>query len=258
VVARAIDAEMKKSGDECVYLHTEHLNPRQLRDQFPQINERLLSLKMDFTKEPVPVVPAAHYMCGGIQTDIHGKSTIEGLYVAGETACTGVHGANRLASNSLLEALVFSRQVYLYASKYIKEQKIFLPTVPLWNDEGTFDHEEWVLISHDLREIQRLMWDYVGIVRSTERLERAGRRIGLIQEEIETFYKRTRVTHELLELRNLACIARLIIRSALFRKESRGLHFTTDYPERDEKNWVGDTVIQGEKTFLQALPGISH
>jgi L-aspartate oxidase len=255
VVARAIDSEMKKSGDECVYLHTEHLDCKQLQDRFPQINEKLLSLKIDMTKEPIPVVPAAHYMCGGILTDLNGRSTIEGLYVAGETACTGVHGANRLASNSLLEALVFSRQVYLHASRYIKEQKITLPQIPPWNDEGTYDHEEWVLISHDQREIQRLMWDYVGIVRSTERLKRAGRRIELIQEEIETFYKRTRVTHVLLELRNLACVASLIIRSALFRTESRGLHYTTDYPERDDKNWIGDTVIQENKTFLHSLSG---
>lgn len=253
IVARAIDTEMKKRGDDCVYLHTEHLNRNELQERFPQINEKLLSLKMDMTKEPIPVVPAAHYMCGGILTDLDGRSTIEGLYVAGETACTGVHGANRLASNSLLEALVFSRQVYSHASRFIQEQKITLPQIPPWNDEGTYDHEEWVLISHDQREIQRLMWDYVGIVRSTERLKRAGRRIELIQEEIETFYKRTRVTHELLELRNLACVASLIIRSALFRKESRGLHFMTDYPERDDKKWIGDTVIQEEKIFLQSL-----
>jgi L-aspartate oxidase len=255
VVARAIDTEMKRSGHDCVYLHTEHLNAKQLRDRFPQINTKLLSLKIDMTKEPIPVVPAAHYMCGGILTDLNGRSSIEGLYVAGETACTGVHGANRLASNSLLEALVFSRQVYFHASRYIKEQKISLPKIPPWDDEGTFDHEEWVLISHDQRETQRLMWDYVGIVRSTERLQRAGRRIELIQEEIETFYKRTRVTHELLELRNLACVASLIIRSALFRKESRGLHYTTDYPRRDDKNWVGDTVILENKTFLHSLSG---
>jgi L-aspartate oxidase len=259
VVARAIDAEMKKSGHECVYLHTEHLNADQIKDHFPQINEKLLSLKIDMTKEPIPVVPAAHYMCGGIQSDLSGRSTIEGLYVAGETACTGVHGANRLASNSLLEALVFSQQVLSHACSYIKEQNINIPTIPTWNDEGTFDQEEWVLISHDQKEIQRLMWDYVGIVRSNERLERAQGRIELIRKEIETFYKRTRVTHGLLELRNLACIACLIIRSAIFRKESRGLHYTTDYPERDDVDWLGDTIIEAQKTFLHPLSDyVSH
>ena len=199
-------------------------------------------------------MPAAHYMCGGVLTDLDGHSTLKGLYVTGEAACTGLHGANRLASNSLLEALVFSKRAYENAVHYLKNNQIELPAIPPWNDEGTFNHEEWVLISHDRREIQRLMWDYVGIVRSDERLQRAGRRIELIAEQIEMFYKKTKVTPALLELRNIATVASLIIRSALFRKESRGLHYTTDYPERDDEHWLGDTVIQGENIELRPLP----
>jgi len=256
VVARAIDSEMKKRGEPCVYLDVTHLDGEKLRNRFPQINEKLLSLKIDMTQEPIPVVPAAHYMCGGVMTDLSGRSTIEGLYVTGEAACTGVHGANRLASNSLLEALVFSYHAYLSAKLYINEKKISIPDVPRWNDEGTYNHEEWILISHDKREIQRLMWDYVGIVRSDERLIRAGKRINLVADQIEQFYKKTRVTPALLELRNLSYIASLIIRSALFRKESRGLHYTTDYPKRDDKNWKGNSVIQGTEISLKQFSDV--
>jgi L-aspartate oxidase len=256
IVARAIDTEMKKSGEPCVYLDVTHNNAEKVQSRFPQINERLLSLKIDMTREPIPVVPAAHYMCGGVLTDLEGRSTIRGLYVTGEAGCTGVHGANRLASNSLLEALVFSERASLSAIRYLDEKSVDLPSIPPWDVSGTFDQEEWVLISHDQREIQRLMWDYVGIVRSDERLNRAGRRIDLIAEEIEKFYKKTKVTAPLLELRNLSSVASLIIRSALFRKESRGLHYTTDYPEKDDSRWLGDTVIQGHQIHLKSLnPG---
>jgi len=253
VVARAMDAEMKKRGDECVFLNVTHLEAEQVRKRFPHINENLLELRIDMTRKPIPVVPAAHYMCGGILTDLEGRSTIRGLYVTGEAACTGVHGANRLASNSLLEALVFSQKAATSAVQYFNQNKEALPPLPAWNDEGTFNQEEWVLISHDHREIRRLMWDYVGIVRSNERLNRAGKRIALILEQIEDFYKRTTVTAPLLEIRNLACAASLIIRSALFRKESRGLHFTTDYPERDDSQWLQNTVIRKDHTFLSPL-----
>ncbi len=253
IVARAIDAEMKKRGDTCVYLDVTHLNAAKVRDHFPQINERLLSLKIDMTREPIPVVPAAHYMCGGVLTDLHGRCTIEGLYVTGETACTGVHGANRLASNSLLEALVFSYQAFSDAQKKFKKGKIELPMIPPWDDKGTFNQEEWVLISHDEREIQRLMWDYVGIVRSNERLGRAERRINMISDEIDNFYRKTKVTASLLELRNMASVALLITRSALFRKESRGLHYTTDYPERSDTEWLGNTIIRADKTFFKPI-----
>jgi len=253
VVARAIDAEMKKRGEECVYLDVTPFDAATVQKRFPHINENLLKLRIDMTKRPIPVVPAAHYMCGGILTDLVGRSTIRGLYVTGESACTGVHGANRLASNSLLEALVFSEKAADSAIQYFKQHEDTLPPLPSWNDEGTFDQEEWVLISHDHREIRRLMWDYVGIVRSNERLQRAGKRIALILEQIEDFYKRTTVTAPLLEIRNLACVASLIIRSALFRKESRGLHFTTDYPERDDSKWLRNTVICKDLTFLRPL-----
>jgi L-aspartate oxidase len=253
IVARAIDAEMKKRGEDCVYLDVSHLPPSDVMDRFPGIYEKLKSLKIDMTREPIPVVPAAHYMCGGVLTDLDGRTTVRGLYATGETACTGVHGANRLASNSLLEALVFSARAFQNASDYIRKSAEPVPSVPPWNDKGTFNQEEWVLISHDLREIQRLMWDYVGIVRSDERLMRAERRIALIGEEIERFYKKTRVTDPLLELRNVTCLALLIIRCALFRKESRGLHYTTDHPSRDDGRWLGDTVVDKNKIRLRKL-----
>ncbi len=253
IVARVIDAEMKKRGDDCVYLDVTHLNAGEVRDRFPQINERLLSLKIDMTKEPIPVVPAAHYMCGGVLTDLEGRSSIDSLYVTGETACTGVHGANRLASNSLLEALVFSYHAYLSALKKLKDTTIQLPNIPPWDEKGTFNQEEWILISHDEKEIKRLMWDYVGIVRSNERLGRAKRRIGIISDEIEKFYKKTKVTSGLLELRNMSCVALLITRCALFRKESRGLHYTTDYPEINDAEWLGDTVIQRRKITFRPI-----
>jgi L-aspartate oxidase len=195
-------------------------------------------------------------MCGGILTDLEGRSSIDGLYVTGEAACTGVHGANRLASNSLLEGLVFSKQASASALRALPKTNAHFPEIPPWDDKGTFDHEEWVLISHDLGEIQRLMWDYVGIVRSDERLNRAGRRIRLIAEEIETFYKRTKITPALLHLRNLSCVACMIIRFALFRKESRGLHYTTDYPERDDAHWQGNTVIREDGITLSPIEGL--
>lgn len=253
VVARAIDRELKISGDECVFLDITHLPAHAIRDHFPHIHERLMTLKIDMTREPIPVVPAAHYMCGGVLTDLYGQSTITNLFVTGECACTGVHGANRLASNSLLEALVFSEKAFERAIHLIKNEKLNIPEIPPWNDKGTYNHEEWVLIAHDQKEVQRLMWDYVGIVRSDQRLKRAQRRIQLIIEEVESFYKVTKVTGPLLELRNICCTALLLIRSALFRKESRGLHYTTDYPNRDDLHWLGDTVIQGDKIWLQPL-----
>ncbi len=253
IVARAIDAEMKKRGEDCVYLDVSHLPPSDVMDRFPGIYEKLKSLKIDMTREPIPVVPAAHYMCGGVLTDLDGRTAVQGLYATGETACTGVHGANRLASNSLLEALVFSARAFQNASAYIRKSAEPVPRIPPWNDKGTYNQEEWVLISHDLREIQRLMWDYVGIVRSDERLMRAERRIALIGEEIEKFYKKTKVTDPLLELRNVTCMALLIIRCALFRKESRGLHYTTDHPLRDDGRWFGDTVVDKDKIRLRKL-----
>jgi L-aspartate oxidase len=178
-------------------------------------------------------------------TDLNGRTTIQNLYACGEVSMTGVHGANRLASNSLLEAVVFSHR----AIEDIKNHPAALtelPSIPLWDESGTFNSEEWVLIAHDRKEIQEVMWDYVGIVRSDLRLKRAHRRILLILDEVMTFYKKTKVTEGLIELRNLAIIADLIIRSALMRKESRGLHYTTDYPEKDDSRWLVDTILNGE------------
>ncbi len=244
IVARAIDAELKKSGADFVYLDITHKNAEEIKSRFPHIYKNCSQFGIDITRQPIPVVPAAHYMCGGVVTDLHGKTNIENLYASGEVACTGVHGANRLASNSLLEAHVFSHQAYKHIiQNYDFGKKSEFPPIPPWNDEGTFNHEEWVLISHDKEEIQSLMWDYVGIVRSTLRLKRALRRINLIVREIESFYKKTIITAGLLELRNIALVAQLIVNCALYRKESRGLHFTTDYPKRNDRKWQKDTVL---------------
>ena len=249
IVARAIDNELKRSGAPCVYLDITHKNPEEVKDRFPHIYENCLRYKIDITREPIPVVPAAHYICGGVVTDLRGQTSIEGLYACGEVACTGVHGANRLASNSLLEALAFAHQVSQDAIRYVSRNEFVLPPIPQWDESGTFDSEEWVLISHDLKEIKTLMWDYVGIVRSNHRLERALSRIRLIRQEVENYYRRTKVTDALIELRNLATVAQLIVRSALLRKESRGLHYMTDYPKTDDENFRKDTIIQ-EKEIL--------
>jgi len=254
IVARAIDAELKKRGEEFVYLDITHKDKAEIKSRFPNIYENCLKFNIDITSQPIPVVPAAHYMCGGVVTDIHGRTNIQNLYACGEVACTGVHGANRLASNSLLEAVVFAHQVYQAIINNANQKSHYdYPTIPVWNDEGTFNQEEWILISHDQEEVQTLMWDYVGIVRSNLRLKRALRRINLISREIENFYKKTKITAGLIELRNLVQVARLIINCAIYRRESRGLHYTTDYPNRDDKHWLKDTVLiqQNRKlTFL--------
>ena len=244
---------MKKSGEKCVWLDITGKDPYETRKRFPNINAKLLELGIDFTRDRIPVVPAAHYMCGGIQTDLRGRTSIRNLYVCGEAAFTGLHGANRLASNSLLEALVFSFHASHDAINRVKSFPEKKPPVPPWDDSGTWDAEEWVILSHDREEITRIMWDYVGIVRSNNRLKRAWHRIKLISQEIEDFYRKTRVTPELIELRNMAQVAGLIIKSALFRKESRGLHYTTDYPERNDSKWRKDTIIEHGRIFRQGL-----
>lgn len=245
IVARAIDAELKRSGAEHAYLDVTHLDGESVKTHFPNIYNRCMDFKIDITKELIPVVPAAHYACGGVVTDLNGRTSISGLYACGEVSMTGVHGANRLASNSLLEAIVFSHRA---AEDFRRQQSTrpSIPEIPAWDDSGTINTEEWVLISHDRKEIQQVMWDYVGIVRSTARLERAHRRILLMLNEVNDFYRRTRVTEDLIELRNLVCVADIIIRSALLRHESRGLHFTTDYPSRDDEHWLKDTTITSE------------
>jgi len=253
VVARAIDAELKKRGDECVYLDPSPIGAEEIPRRFPKIYNKCLEFKLDITKEMIPVVPAAHYMCGGVSTDLKGKTTIGNLYACGEVSQTGVHGANRLASNSLLEALVFSHQAAQYTSKIVSDISAPPREIPPWDDSGTFNSDEWVLIAHDRYEIQKLMWDYVGIVRSDFRLDRAKRRVKMIWQEIEDYYRRTKISEELLELRNLATVAQLIIKSAMIRKESRGLHYNIDYPEKDDAHYLHDTIIQQSTQNIQAV-----
>ncbi|MEW6511488.1 MAG: L-aspartate oxidase [Bacteroidota bacterium] len=248
IVAYAIDTELKKRGEEYVLLDLRHLHPDAVKEHFPHIYDTCLQrFKLDITCEPIPVVPAAHYSCGGVVTDIDGRTSIAGLYASGEVSMTGVHGANRLASNSLLEALVFSDRAARSAPESLRSSDSKIPEVRDWDDSGTFNSEEWILISHNRREIQQIMWDYVGIVRSDLRLERALRRMELIRNEVEAFYKKTKVTEGLIELRNMALCAHLIIRCAMKRKESRGLHVTTDYRNKDDRNFLRDTEIIGEE-----------
>ena len=243
VVAYAIDTELKRTGAEHVFLDMRHLPAEEVKARFPAIHETCLSrFKLDITRELIPVVPAAHYSCGGVVTDVHGRTSVKGLFAAGEVSMTGVHGANRLASNSLLEALVFSARAALESVKFLAGEAGRIPEIRPWDDSGTLNSEEWILISHDRREIQQVMWDYVGIVRSNLRLERAHRRIRLMRDEIEAFYKRTKVGEELIQLRNIALCADLIIRCSMQRKESRGLFRTTDYPAQDDVNFGRDTI----------------
>ncbi|VTU18581.1 L-aspartate oxidase [Variovorax sp. RA8] len=227
VVARAIDFEMKKHGLDCVHLDISHQSPGFLREHFPNILARCAELGIDITREPIPVVPAAHYTCGGVLTDLAGRTDVPGLHVVGETACTGLHGANRLASNSLLECMVFARA----AAQAISEAPARGgASLPAWDDSRVTDADETVVISHNWDELRRFMWDYVGIVRTNKRLERAAHRIALLDREIQEFYAHFHVTRDLLELRNLVQVAELIVRSAQARRESRGLHFSRDYP----------------------------
>jgi L-aspartate oxidase len=244
IVARAIDNELKKSGDSCVYLDIRHIPASRTRRHFPHIYRRCKEFGIDITRELIPVVPAAHFLCGGIRVDKNGHSTIANLYACGEVACTGVHGANRLASNSLLEALVFSRRAADDAIARLHSIPLVPPSlIPPWDDSGTIDNEEWVLLSHNITEVQSVMWDYVGIVRSNLRLARAMRRIAFLEKETENFYKRTKITPRLLELRNIVTTAKLVVASALRRHESRGLHYTTDYPALDDRYWKKNTVL---------------
>jgi L-aspartate oxidase len=228
VVARAIDFEMKKHGLECVYLDISHQPAEFVREHFPTIYARCLELGIDITRQPIPVVPAAHYTCGGVHTDLSGRTDLTGLHAIGETAYTGLHGANRLASNSLVECMVFARAS---AQDILATPLPKPPQLPPWDVSRVTDADESVVISHNWDELRRFMWDYVGIVRTNKRLERAAHRIRLLQEEIQEFYANFHVTRDLLELRNLVTVADLIVKSARARHESRGLHFSRDYPE---------------------------
>lgn len=234
IVARAIDDQLKRRGDDHVLLDVSHLPEAHLQEHFPTIYDTCLSFGIDISQEPIPVVPAAHYQCGGVMTDRHGRTSIGRLFASGEVAYTGLHGANRLASNSLLEALVFSDRAAKVAIEESRRHEIN-EHVPNWDASGTEHPQEWVLVSHNREEVQRVMWDYVGIVRSTLRLARAERRIILLHEETEDFFRRARLSPEICELRNLIAVAYLIVKSAQMRRESRGLHYTVDFPEPREE-----------------------
>jgi len=233
------------SGADSVFLDVSHKDSGFIKSRFPNLYEKCLFLGIDMTKEAVPVVPAAHYMCGGVATDMSGRTDVHKLYAIGETACTGLHGANRLASNSLLEALIYADRAAKAAVNDLQETDPGgFPEALAWDDVGAIDSDEGIVVSQNWDEIRRFMWNYVGIVRSNRRLERAKRRIEIIQGEISEYYWDFRVSPDLIELRNIAMVAELIIRCATHRKESRGLHYNIEYPERNDKRWLKDTVIR--------------
>ncbi|MFC6103612.1 L-aspartate oxidase [Olivibacter domesticus] len=240
IVARAIDNEMKKSGDDFVYLDITHRNKADLLNHFPNIYAKCLSVGIDLTRDYIPVTPAAHYLCGGILVDEYGLSSISQLYACGECSSTGLHGANRLASNSLLEALIYAHRIYEHAVASFNMVEI-PKGIPDWDDTDTYLSNEDILVTHNLRETQKIMSDYVGIVRSDFRLERALRRLKLLYEETEEFYKNTKLSVKLCELRNVIQVSYIVIKSAMARKESRGLHYTTDYPNHSEN--IEDTIF---------------
>lgn len=229
IVARAIDSEMKRTGTEHVWLDCRHFGKERFTEHFPNIYEKCISIGIDITKQMIPVSPAAHYSCGGIKTDEWGRSSIRNLYACGECASTGLHGANRLASNSLLEAMVFAHRCYLDSAEQLSKLS-FRTDLPDWNAEGTTEPREMILITQSLKELQQVMSDYVGIVRNNIRLQRAMRRLDLLWEETEQLYETSSISPQLLELRNMITVGYLIVKGASFRKESRGLHFNTDYP----------------------------
>jgi L-aspartate oxidase len=252
VVARAIDAELKKSGDECVYLDVTHLDPEKLKARFPNIYEKCLSVGIDITKDWIPIVPAAHYSCGGVLTDIDGRASVKRLYACGEVACTGVHGANRLASNSLLEAVVFAHRAAVDSRKVLCSNDISADsdkalTIPEYPESRHVQPVPSELVSELTLKLQTIMWKHVGIVRTDKRLEMAHEEVIDILDKAEKLYNTSQLMPELIELRNLAQVAELIVRSALMRKESRGLNYNLDHPQTDDVNWRRDTIIAGRQ-----------
>jgi L-aspartate oxidase len=246
IVARAIDHEIKRTGGPCVYLDISHKPADFITSHFPNIHKACLEVGIDITRDPIPVVPAAHYQCGGVVTDVNGATRVRGLCAVGEVGCTGLHGANRLASNSLLECLVISRRAVDHLVRKLPPGRESLQeyAVPDWQSGDAVDNDELVVIYHNWDEIRRLMWDYVSIVRTGKRLQRAAARLRNLKREVQEFYWNFRITSELLELRNLVDTASLIVECAIRRHESRGLHYTLDFPDRDEARPPRDTVLR--------------
>ena len=249
IVARAIDQEMKRHGLDCVYLDISHKSKTFIQEHFPTIYQRCRNVGIDASKEPIPVVPAAHYTCGGILTDLEGKTNLDGLYAIGETAYTGLHGANRLASNSLAEGLVFAKMAYQSILHSFDKLEAFDYQAKPWDTRGITDAKEKILVSHDWDELRRVMWDYVGIVRTDKRLQRALKRLKNINKEINEYYRQHTLTSDLLELRNLGQVAELIVRSAQKRKESRGLHYNLDHPKSFKHSSI--TTLKPNKKLRQ-------
>jgi L-aspartate oxidase len=256
VVARAIDNEMKVHGYDCVFLDISHREPSFVRTRFPTVYEACLRFGIDISRQPIPVVPAAHYLCGGVVTDLRARTALDRLYVCGEAACTGLHGANRLASNSLLEAIVFAHRAATDATEQLRTDSRRPPAMRPWDPGRAVDSDESVVVTQNWDEIRRFMWNYVGIVRSDRRLARARTRIRLLQQEIREYYRDFLLTADLIELRNIATVAELIIACASSRRESRGLHYTIDHPRRDPA-WAGDTIVRredGERPVAECRP----
>ena len=243
IVARSIDAEMKRSGAACVYLDITHRPAEYLRERFPVIYKTCLQYGIDMTTQPIPVVPAAHYLCGGVMTDINGATDIAGLLATGETACTGLHGANRLASNSLLECLVFSHGAARFSLENMDQFPMPTPFDGAWGTADDYNEDEMIVISHVWEEIRRLMWNYVGIVRSNRRLQRAQTRLATIMNEVSDYYGSLKLHPDIIELRNIALVADLTVRCALARRESRGIHYNIDYPELDASSPARDSIV---------------
>jgi len=252
IVARAIDNEMKVHGFECVYLDISHRDPEFVRHRFPTVHRTCLTFGVDITREPIPVVPAAHYSCGGVVVDLAARTALPRLYACGEVACTGLHGANRLASNSLLEALVFAHRAALDVCAQVRADRAPWPDLRPWDPGAAISSDESVVVTQNWDEIRRFMWNYVGIVRSDRRLARARKRIELLQEEIRAYYRDFLVTSDLVELRNIATVAELIVACASARGESRGLHYTIDHPQKDPR-WMQDTVVRRRDGRLELV-----